>query len=179
MGRLDQPQPALGAAIRQLRDKRGVTQEDLAHDATVTTGTLSLIERGKSNPAWGTVKSIATALGVSVAEVASSPRSTSAEARLRVEGARDQRRVVLARRKVEVAHRGLHLGVAHPLLDAANVGLGDDAGAEGVAQVVEAEAAQPGAIEGVLVAAAERATVEEGAGAADEDEIVVGGPQGR
>jgi transcriptional regulator with XRE-family HTH domain len=70
MGRLDQPQPALGAAIRQLRDKRGVTQEDLAHDAGVTTGTLSLIERGKSNPAWGTIKSIATALGVSVADVA-------------------------------------------------------------------------------------------------------------
>jgi DNA-binding XRE family transcriptional regulator len=70
MGRLDQPQPALGAAIRQLRDKRGVTQEDLAHDAGVTTGTLSLIERGKSNPAWGTVKSIATALGLSVADVA-------------------------------------------------------------------------------------------------------------
>ena len=70
MGRLDQPQPALGAAIRQLRDKRGVTQEDLAHDAGVTTGTLSLIERGKSNPAWGTVKSIVAALGVSVADVA-------------------------------------------------------------------------------------------------------------
>jgi transcriptional regulator with XRE-family HTH domain len=70
MGRLDQPQPALGAAIRQLRNKRGVTQEDLAHDAGVTTGTLSLIERGKSNPAWGTVESIATALGVSVADVA-------------------------------------------------------------------------------------------------------------
>jgi DNA-binding XRE family transcriptional regulator len=70
MGRLDQPQPAVGAAIRQLRDKRGVTQEDLAHDAGVTTGTLSLIERGKSNPAWGTVKSIAAALGVTVAEVA-------------------------------------------------------------------------------------------------------------
>jgi len=70
MGRLDQPQPALGAAIRQLRNKRGVTQEDLAHDAGVTTGTLSLIERGKSNPAWGTVKSIVAALDVSVADVA-------------------------------------------------------------------------------------------------------------
>ena len=70
MGRLDQPQPALGAVIRQLRNKRGVTQEDLAHDAGVTTGTLSLIERGKSNPAWGTVKSIAAALGASVADVA-------------------------------------------------------------------------------------------------------------
>jgi hypothetical protein len=55
---------------------------------------------------------------------------------------------------VEVAHGGLDVGVAHPLLDAADIGLGDDAGAEGVAEVVEAESAEAGAIEGVLVAAA-------------------------
>ena len=30
MGGPDQPQPALGAAVRQLREKRGVTQERLA-----------------------------------------------------------------------------------------------------------------------------------------------------
>lgn len=64
------PQHALGAAIRQLRAKRGVTQEDLAHDAGITTGTLSLIERGQSNPTWGTVRSIARALGVSMSELA-------------------------------------------------------------------------------------------------------------
>lgn len=64
------PQRALGAAIRQLRAKRGVTQEDLAHEAGITTGTLSLIERGQSNPTWGTVRSIAQALGVSMAELA-------------------------------------------------------------------------------------------------------------
>ena len=46
MARGDDPQPALGAAIRELRTKRDVTQEDLAHEAGVTVGTLSLIERG-------------------------------------------------------------------------------------------------------------------------------------
>jgi XRE family transcriptional regulator, regulator of sulfur utilization len=70
MGRPDEPQPALGKAIRQLREKRGATQEALAYEAGVTTGTLSLIERGQSNPAWGTVKAIAKALGVSMGEMA-------------------------------------------------------------------------------------------------------------
>jgi len=70
MGRPVNPQPALGEAIRELRTKRGISQEDLAHLAGVTTGTLSVIERGRSNPAWGTVKGIAAALDVSVAEIA-------------------------------------------------------------------------------------------------------------
>jgi transcriptional regulator with XRE-family HTH domain len=70
MGPSEQPQPALGKAIRQLRDQRGVSQEALAYEAGVTSGTLSLIERGLSNPTWGTVKGIALALDVSIAELA-------------------------------------------------------------------------------------------------------------
>jgi transcriptional regulator with XRE-family HTH domain len=69
MGGPDQPQPALGEAIRRLREKREFTQERLAQDAGVTTGTVSLIERGQSNPAWGTVKAIASALEVSMADL--------------------------------------------------------------------------------------------------------------
>lgn len=46
-----------------------MTQEALAHDAGITAGTLSLIERGQSNPAWGTVRRIATALGCSMGDV--------------------------------------------------------------------------------------------------------------
>jgi len=53
-----------------MREKRGITQERLAQDAGLTTGTISLVERGRSNPAWGTVKAIAKALGVSVAVLA-------------------------------------------------------------------------------------------------------------
>lgn len=70
MGRADEPQPALGSAIRRLRERRGFTQEALAHDAGITTGTLSQIERGQSNPTWGTVRRIAGALNVSMDEVA-------------------------------------------------------------------------------------------------------------
>lgn len=69
MRRSDQPQPALGEAIRQLRRKRGLTQEDLAHSAGITAGTLSLIERGHANPTWSTVKAIAAALGSSMGEL--------------------------------------------------------------------------------------------------------------
>jgi transcriptional regulator with XRE-family HTH domain len=66
----DQPQPALGKAIRQLREKRGATQEAVAHDADITVATLGVIERGLSNPTWATVKGIAAALGVSIVELA-------------------------------------------------------------------------------------------------------------
>lgn len=70
MGGPDQPQPALGKAIRQLREKQDLTQEGLAQEAGLTTSTVSVIERGQSNPAWGTVAAIAEALGVSVVELA-------------------------------------------------------------------------------------------------------------
>lgn len=64
-----QPQPELGSAIRQLREKRGETQESLATRASTTLSTLSLIERGLANPTWSTVRSIAEALGVSMGEL--------------------------------------------------------------------------------------------------------------
>lgn len=70
MRRSDQPQPALGKAIRQLRDKRGMTQEALAHAAGVTVGHLSMIERGYSNPTWATMKAIAQALDDTLASLA-------------------------------------------------------------------------------------------------------------
>lgn len=70
MRRSKNPQPALGAAVRQLRAKQGLTQEALAQDAGITVGHLSMVERGLANPTWGTVTAIAQALGVSVIEVA-------------------------------------------------------------------------------------------------------------
>jgi transcriptional regulator with XRE-family HTH domain len=66
----DQPQPALGAAIRELRQKRQRTLKDLAPEAGVTWGTLGVIERGEANPTWGTVRAIAGALDVSIGELA-------------------------------------------------------------------------------------------------------------
>lgn len=71
MRRSDQPQPALGKAIRQLRTERGMTQEALAHAAGVTVSHLSTIERGHSNPTWATVKAVAAALDSAIDKLAS------------------------------------------------------------------------------------------------------------
>jgi DNA-binding XRE family transcriptional regulator len=64
------PQPALGAAIRVLREKKTATQEAVAQDAGITVAHLSKIERGLTNPTWGTVSAIAAALHVTVAKLA-------------------------------------------------------------------------------------------------------------
>ena len=69
MRRSERPQPALGEAVRQLREKRGATQETVARDAGITTATLSLIERGQANPTWDTLKKITAALGSSMGEL--------------------------------------------------------------------------------------------------------------
>jgi len=66
----DRPQPALGRAIRQHREKLGGTQEEIGRDAGITGATLSLIERGHANPKWATVRDIAAALGVSMGDLA-------------------------------------------------------------------------------------------------------------
>lgn len=63
-------QLALGKAIRQLRSKKGASQERLANDAGITPNMLSLIERGEGNPSWVTLRGIAAALGVSVSTLA-------------------------------------------------------------------------------------------------------------
>jgi XRE family aerobic/anaerobic benzoate catabolism transcriptional regulator len=69
------PQPALGAAIRGLRDARGETQQDIAQGASITVAHLSKIERGLTNPTWGTVVAIAAALETTVADLAARSES--------------------------------------------------------------------------------------------------------
>lgn len=64
------PQPALGKAIRQLREKQEASLDRLGREAGVAPNTLSLIERGEANPTWETVKRIAAALGVPVSTLA-------------------------------------------------------------------------------------------------------------
>lgn len=73
-----QPQPALGQAIRELRQKRGATLETVAKEAGITLNMLSLIERGGGNPTRATMRGIAGALGV--------PVSTLAKAAEKLEG---------------------------------------------------------------------------------------------
>lgn len=64
------PDRALGLAIKELREARGLTQEELASRAGSTVGTVSRLEAAKSAPAWATVMQIINALGVSLPELA-------------------------------------------------------------------------------------------------------------
>jgi DNA-binding XRE family transcriptional regulator len=64
------PQPTLGAAIRQLREKRELSQEDVAEKAGLSGRTLSALEAGNANPTWATAPDLAAALGVSSGELA-------------------------------------------------------------------------------------------------------------
>lgn len=69
MPRVPPADPALAAALRRFRDARGLTQEQVAHEASITPGTLSKIETGETSPAWATVRQIARALGVSMRDL--------------------------------------------------------------------------------------------------------------
>lgn len=70
MSESSNPQPALGAAIKALRSEKKLTQEGVAQGAGITVAHLSKIERGLTNPTWGTVTAIANALAVSIATLA-------------------------------------------------------------------------------------------------------------
>jgi transcriptional regulator with XRE-family HTH domain len=72
----DQPDPALAALLKQLREERDVTQEQLAFDAGITASALSRIERGLNSPGWMTLKRIVEALDVSLVELASALERT-------------------------------------------------------------------------------------------------------
>jgi transcriptional regulator with XRE-family HTH domain len=58
-----------GAFVHRLRLERGVTQEALAFESNVTIATLSRIERGVTAPKVGTLRKIAGALDMTLAEL--------------------------------------------------------------------------------------------------------------
>jgi transcriptional regulator with XRE-family HTH domain len=70
MAEHDGSQPALGRAIRELRIERGSSQVVLAEKASLTVAALSRIERGHTNPTWGTVIALARALEMTVVDLA-------------------------------------------------------------------------------------------------------------
>jgi transcriptional regulator with XRE-family HTH domain len=62
--------PALGAAVRRLREDRGLSMEALAYRAGITLNTITRLELAQSEPGWMTVRKVANALGVTLAELA-------------------------------------------------------------------------------------------------------------
>ncbi len=64
------PDPALAATLKRLREEREITQETLAYHAGLSVGTLGRIEVGRTAPSWDSVRRIIDALDVSLAELA-------------------------------------------------------------------------------------------------------------
>jgi DNA-binding XRE family transcriptional regulator len=62
--------PGLARAVSETRIERGMTREDVAPKADVTLNTIARIEQAKSNPTWDTLRRIATALDITIAELA-------------------------------------------------------------------------------------------------------------
>lgn len=62
---------AVGATVRELREARGVSREVLAVNAGLGTGTLARLELGRSDPPWSTLRAVATALQITMSELAS------------------------------------------------------------------------------------------------------------
>jgi transcriptional regulator with XRE-family HTH domain len=58
---------SVGTTIKLQRGER--SQEDLAHEAGISTSTLSRIERGLHQPSLPTLRKIAAALGVSLVDL--------------------------------------------------------------------------------------------------------------
>ncbi|WP_316153083.1 helix-turn-helix transcriptional regulator [Cupriavidus sp. BIC8F] len=60
---------ALGEAIRRLREAKDLSQESLALHADVDRSYVGRVERGTNNAATLTLKRLANALGISLAEL--------------------------------------------------------------------------------------------------------------
>jgi transcriptional regulator with XRE-family HTH domain len=59
----------LGIHIRKLRERQGISQEQLAADAEIPYSSVNEIESGKTNPTIASLMALAEALEVSVAEL--------------------------------------------------------------------------------------------------------------
>lgn len=59
----------LGSKIRELRKKKRLTQEDLAHKSELDYSYMNQIENGKRNPSIEAIERIAKALGVHVKDL--------------------------------------------------------------------------------------------------------------
>lgn len=72
-------QIALGRAIRQIREREGLTQEELASRAGYNLTWVSRIENEARNTGWVTLKRLADALGVTMVELAATAERVELE----------------------------------------------------------------------------------------------------
>ena len=56
----------LAAQIRETREKKGLTQAEVARQADVTETFYAMTERGETNPSYAKLKNILNALGLQI-----------------------------------------------------------------------------------------------------------------
>lgn len=66
---VDKNSVLLGRRIRDLRVKRGLSQERLSELCGISSRHISELERGKSNPGYQLLESLSRALGISAPEL--------------------------------------------------------------------------------------------------------------
>lgn len=59
----------LGMHIRQIRERKGMSQEQLAADAEIPYSSVNEIESGKTNPTIASLMALAEALQISINEL--------------------------------------------------------------------------------------------------------------
>jgi len=59
----------IGARIKEIRTKKGITQEQLSERMEINPKYLSSIERGKENPTLNTLIKLSESLGVDLSEI--------------------------------------------------------------------------------------------------------------
>lgn len=59
---------AVGAALREVRTKVGISQENLAYESGVDRTYISLIERGKRSPTFKIVSQVCRTLDISLSD---------------------------------------------------------------------------------------------------------------
>jgi transcriptional regulator with XRE-family HTH domain len=80
MSRPSQPDSALAATLRRLREERGMTREALAFHSGITVGSLARIELAQAVPGWDTVRVLATALGLGMVDLSAAVEAARAQA---------------------------------------------------------------------------------------------------
>lgn len=66
---MNDPQTALGKRIQGLRQKAGITQQQLAEKADLSIKYLGELERGRGNPTLSSLVNLAAALEISLPEI--------------------------------------------------------------------------------------------------------------
>lgn len=67
----------IGSRLRELRNRKGLTQAALGNLVGVGQSTIGNIEAGFSNPSWELALALSKALDVTLNDLATSPESTS------------------------------------------------------------------------------------------------------